>query len=1371
MSFNEYIRLMGARLENVTGCITNPYRVIHTVFCYYRRVLVAIPAIILLCTLVSFSQGPGHSNPAYPDIVILDSDNRSITLEYRMKDIHFDTVSLDSREYTDILYFGAQTPERVNPGLPDLKFRAVTIALPSAHKPVIEVIQTDYRNERGVRLPPLGDIRKDNEDELYRTLEGIERSAGDHRPLADIHDIGNVRGVYLGTLHIHPIQLAEDGGTVRIHNRIIIRLSFDTGSYTTIDQHTYDALSTTVLNIDRVPVAPEARLRLESLRTQPAAPQNSVLAGGSWYRIDIEQEGMYRINASTLEEAGIPVNNLDPRTIKIYNNDGRMLPENIADDRATDLVEIAIYVQGESDGTFGANDFILFYGTGTTLWDYDPGSRTYTHQYNYYTDENLYFLTYGGAPGKRMQAAPSVQQSDPVRPQYFISHIVHRNPKINLLGSGREWMGESFQPGGVQVFTNMLHGFNPVVSTRYRIQVAARAPTQTRFRISDQGTNVGTINIAGVNLGTNIGNYASRATPALLARSGSFPENRSTLRLEYDGGTQSEGFLEWFEIHYPRRFEANDDYLKFSAPDTTGVVEFTVSGYSSSQITAYDVTDYASVMRITNAVIEGSAIRFQRQQTGGTPSQYIAASPTGYSVVESITPVDNSNLRGIVSGAEFIIISPPDFLGEAERLQQHRESFLPNRLSTVVVNVNHLYNEFSGGMNDPTAIRDFLYHAYNTWQVKPMYVLLLGAGSFDYRRVLGQRNNYIPSWQTQESFSQINTYTTDDFFVQFTPNSRRPSLSIGRLNAINQDDARVMIDKIIDYETGSDFGPWRNLITYVADDGLTTRGGDDGNIHTWQSEQLALRFTPDPFEKNKIYMIEYPAENTALGRRMPEVNKTIVDRINRGTLILNWTGHGNPRVWAYEWIFVKENTIPQLTNRDRLTFITAATCDFSRLDDPREQSGGELLVSWERGGAIGLLSSSRIVWSTDNAQFNNLFYTNLLSQPQSGVYRRVGDALFATKQSRHNINDTKFVLLGDPTIRLHIPSYRADVEEINGLPFSNVITLKALQKVTIDGIIRRPDGTVKNDFNGRMFVVVYDSDKVVTIPRWNWSFTSPGNTLFRGESSVTQGMYSSTFVIPKDISHEGREGRIALYFWDDTYDGRGFTRDIFIGGIDTTVVPDTEGPEITIYLEDRNFRSGDLVSDQPLLLVDLFDESGINISGGGIGHRIEAWLNDGAEIDLTDYYTGAVDSYREGTIEYQFENLGAGPQHLLLRAWDVYNNSSTGEVFFDVASGEKLSVQQVYNYPNPFRQETVFTFQHNQNVPIDVSIKVYTVAGRMIAELNEYSVTDRFVRIPWNGIDADGDRIANGVYFYKVVAQTTDGEFASEVIGRMAVLR
>jgi hypothetical protein len=1343
----------------------------HSVF-HYIGFCISVILVALFVNIVSFAQGPHQSNPAYPDVRILQSDSRSLTLEYHLTDLRFDTLSLDSREYTDFSFYEAQIPDRRDPELPDLKYRPVTIALPSTNLPVLEVVQTDYRSERGVRLPPLGDIRIDEHDEFYRTAEHIRMRTDIDQPLATIHEIGSVRGVILGTVHIHPIRIADNGNTVHIHNRIIIRITFAGGTFGTLDEYSYNTLRHTVLNIEQIPIAVESRLRMEGIRAAPESTQGSLLAEGNWYRITIDSDGMYRINASTLQEAGIPIESIDPRTIKMYSHGGRMLPENVSEDRPADLVELALYVHGENDGRFDAGDYVVFYGTGTTVWDYDSTARIFNHRHNYYTGTNTYFLTYGGSSGKRVQMAPSLSESNPISPQHFISPLLHREPKVNLLGSGRAWMGESFPPGAVSVITNMLHGFTAAVPIRYRIQVAARAPNPTRFRIDDQGIQLGTITIPGVNLGTIVGNYASHATTTTFSRSGSLPENRSALRFEYESGAQSEGFIEWFEIHYPRRFEAQEDYLEFTAPDTTGVVEFSVAGFTSSQITAYDITDYSSVKMILGASIEGSSIRFQQPQLSGRPSRYAAIAPNGYITIEEVESVDNSNLRGISTGAEFIIVAPPEFIDEAERLKQHRETFTANRLSTIVANVRHIYNEFSGGLVDPTAIRDFLAHAYQTWQIRPRYVLLVGAGSFDYRRYLGQRQNYIPIWQTDETFNQINTYSSDDFFGQFTQGSRRPSLGIGRLNAIDANDARVLVDKIIHYETNSEFGPWRNLITYIADDGLTTRGGDDGNIHTFQSEQLAQTHTPAAFEKNKIYMIEYPAENTSLGRRMPVVNREIVNSFNQGTLLLNWTGHGNPRVWAYEWIFVKETTIPQLNNRDRLAFVTAATCDFSRFDDPREQSGGELLVSREQGGAIGVLSSTRIVWSSDNARFNNEFYRNLLSPFPSGVYPRVGDALFATKQTYNGVNDVKFVLLGDPTLRLNIPTYSASLETINDEPVVQTVTLQALQKVTVNGTIRHPDGIMKNDFNGRMFVVVYDSDKSVSIPRWGgWSFNVPGNVIFRGESSVSQGSYSSTFVVPKDISHEGGAGRIALYFWESELDGRGFSRNIILGGIDTTVSPDSEGPVISLYLEDRNFRNGDLVSEKPILLVDLFDESGINISGGGVGHRIEAWLNDGESIDLTDFYTGAIDSYQEGSIEYQLEQLDSGPHHLQLRAWDVFNNSSVEETFFQVASSEKLSVQNVYNYPNPFARETVFTFQHNQNVPIDVEIKVYTVAGRMIAQLREYSVTDRFVRIPWSGLDDDGDRIANGVYFYKIIARTVDGEYTSEALSRLVVMR
>jgi hypothetical protein len=1328
--------------------------------------------LFLIPGMLLYSQTAAHA--FYPDITLVASDSRSVTLEFNPHDIRRDTVLIDGEGYININFNGSQSPDFIDPSGFEARFRPVTIAAPSLTPPNIEVVLADYEYVTGLRIPQIGDIERD-EEEQYRTLRNTDAITEYVYTPVDVVDIGTVRGTILATLRIHPVRIIDGGSAAHVYSRMVVRVEFPEGTFGTLDAGTYDALRNVVLNIGQVGRIERDPAGTSVLRRSAAAPlQSSVLADGTWYSFTVEEDGVYRIDATMLQQAGINVSSVDPRTIKIYGSDGRPLPEIITAPRPDDLTELAIYVHGEDNGVIDSGDYVLFYGRGTMDWEYDTTGERYNHTYNYYSGRNVYFITYGGSPGKRMNVLSSLNESGPHSPSYFTSRIVYRDPKINLLGSGKHWMGQLFnQQTNVHVFTTMLHGFTPAEPIVYRIQVAARAPNITRFTVEDQGVALGTIAVPATFLGSDTQNYAQRASLTTFTRTGPLNEQRSLLRFSYDGGTSADGYLEWFEIHYPREYEAVSDYLRFPAPRHSGVVEYNIRSFSSMQVLAFDVSDFSDVKRVTDAAVSGGSIRFQVLQDEGVISEFVAVGDQGYKTPSQLSPVQNSNLRGITEGAELIIVSPPDFLVEAERLKQHRESFPGNRVSTILVSAQAIYNEFSAGLPDPTAIRDFIYYAYNSWEIAPRYVLLFGAGSFDFRRTLGLRQNYIPTYQTDESINQIGTYTSDDYFVQFAPGSRRPSIAIGRINAVSQDEARVSVDKIIHYETASTFGPWRNIVTYVADDGLTTRGGNEGNLHTWQSEQLANQYTPSSFEQQKIYIIEYPTETSALGRRKPEANRAIVNRFNEGALILNWTGHGNPRVWAHEWIFVREVTIPQLFNLDRLTFVTAATCDFSRIDDPRERSGAELLVNRQEGGAIGLLSATRVVFSADNAAFNNAYYANLLSTDVDGNTQRLGDALFATKQVRFSVNDIKFVLLGDPTLRLLSPTNRGTLTSINDQPISvGTVNLKALQQVRLEGAIRSPDGELMEDFDGRMFVVVYDSDKIVRIDEWGgYSYNVPGNVIFRGESSISAGRFTSSFVVPKDISHEGRNGRIALYFWDGTQDGRGFNGSIVLGGIDSTAAEDTQGPQITVFLEDRNFRSGDMVTDSPLLLVDLYDESGINTSGGGIGHRLEAWLNEVQDIDLTDYYSGKVDSYQEGTIQYQLAELPRGPHHLRLRAWDVYNNSSTEEVFFSVESSEKLAIENVYNYPNPFRDETYFTFQHNQTIPIDVEVRVYTVSGRLIAKVDGYGISDRFVRIYWSGLDDDGDRIANGVYLYKVIARTIDGTYTSEALGRMAVIR
>jgi hypothetical protein len=733
----------------------------------------------------------------------------------------------------------------------------------------------------------------------------------------------------------------------------------------------------------------------------------------------------------------------------------------------------------------------------------------------------------------------------------------------------------------------------------------------------------------------------------------------------------------------------------------------------------------------------------------------------------------NSNLHGFADGADFVIITHSDFLAQAQRLKAYREQAGPDRLTTIVVNVQDIYNEFSGGLLDPTAIRDYLKYAYENCTLKPRYLLLFGGGNYDYKNITTQLKGWIPPYETLETLDQLDSYCTDDYYGLILANDPRVDLAIGRIPAQSADEARVVVDKIIAYEQSSPFDAWRNRITYVADDGPAGAGEDDRSIHTAQAEDLAESFTPIDFEKSKIYIVEYPTVFTADGRRKPDAAKTIVDRINNGTLMINWTGHGNPQVWAHEHVFEREMTIPQLVNKDRLTFVSAATCDFGRFDNPIERSSTELLLIRENGGSIGTLSSGRAAFSDQNALFNDDFYFYLLRRNAQGKLTRLGDAIFSTKQGRYQSNDQKFHLFGDPTLRLIAPTYRASLDTINGRPTTAVDTLRALGVGRLGGSIQKLDGSAWSDFSGKALLTVYDSRKEITVPGWfGFTFTVPGGVIYRGESTIANGKFNPSFYVPKDISYENNQGRISVYFSNANSDGAGYTENVIFGGADSTASQDVQGPTISIYLDSRNFRAGDVVGENPLLLLDYFDEHGINTASGGIGHRLEAWIDDQpTAIDLTDFYKGKVDSYQEGSIEYRLASLVDGKHELKAKAWDIYNNSSTSQTTFVIATTSDLHISNVFNYPNPFARSTTFTFQQNQSMPINVEIKIYTLAGRLVKVLRAPSIADSFVRIPWDGRDEDGDVLANGVYLYRVVAHTVDGGKSTETIGKLSVLK
>ncbi len=615
---------------------------------------------------------------------------------------------------------------------------------------------------------------------------------------------------------------------------------------------------------------------------------------------------------------------------------------------------------------------------------------------------------------------------------------------------------------------------------------------------------------------------------------------------------------------------------------------------------------------------------------------------------------------------------------------------------------------------------------------------------------------------------------------------------LGRIPARVAAEADAVVDKIERYETQSVRDGWKMRVTFVADDAWTSEGGDvgDGTIHSDAAESLSSpSYTPDEMEKKKIYIAEYPTVFDALGRRKPGAYQAIIDQINQGTLMVNYTGHGNPQQWAHENIFNSLTSIPQLVNANRLSLFFLATCNFSQYDDPSQVSGGELLVNKPDGGGIAVISACRKVYASSNAQLNYGTYQAMFTRD---VYNRVvverpATALFQYKQGGNQENDQKYFFLGDPTMRLQYPSGYASIDSINAVSVDSAgntlrtapIAIQSLSTVAVVGSVRDASDNIDPSFNGQMMLIVNDASRVQTIvnfyPGVNWSYTATGSTIFRGDNTVANGRFHATFVVPKDIffgDSTGR-GRVVAYCTTGSLDAEGYTGNVAFRGTDSTTTHDNSGPAMTIYLNNRTFKEGDLVGPNPELIIDLADSNGINTSASGIGHRIEAWLNNSAQsIDLTDAYTSKVDNYRQGTIQYQLSSLPVGKNSLKIRAWDSFNNSNTVETEFQVASDQNLVITDVMNYPNPFSSGTTyFTFHQNQMIPLNVLIKVYTVAGRMIKAIESTTGGESFVKIAWDGRDADGDGIANGVYLYKVVASTVDGRYTSEALGKLAVVK
>ncbi|SEW01073.1 type IX secretion system sortase PorU [Chitinophaga arvensicola] len=1094
--------------------------------------------------------------------------------------------------------------------------------------------------------------------------------------------------------------------------------------------------------------------------------KNSVLATGSWYKVAIATPGIYKIDVPFLKSMGLSDQQLSSASLRIFGSGGQMLGEANAEPRYDDVPETALYVEDGGDGVLDGNDYVLFYAPGPHRWRYNASLKTFGHQLNLYADTAWYYITTGGS-GLRTTIANNPLTG--ALPEYAVDyHAFYERDSINFLNTGKQWWGQEFSK---VVGLSRSYRFDlpapPVGAVAINIRAAARSGSGSNFNATvNKAAAVSNLYLLPVT--DNI--FEGVATAATGTGSAAVTQAQLEVGVEFvPGSINDRGWLDYLEV------QARCPLVLPSS----GMIDFRSTLYAGSgqwsrfalhhadaQTKVWDVTDPLHPILI-NTTLQGDSLLFAGRNDG--LREYMAFRPADAAEPGFAGMVPNQDLHG--SGpADMIIITTRALQAQAERLATlHRAA---DQLSVQVTPIDQVYQEFASGTPDPTAIRDYVKMFYDRGPA-PRYLLLFGAASYDYRQRIKNNSNDIPSWESDASLDAIRSYVSDDYFgilkdagdITRTDKPDLLDIGIGRIPARNVAEARLAVDKIQHYREPAAFGPWRNQATLLADD-------EDDNLHFDDAEKMGAILTKDVRQLNidKIYLDAYPQESGNGGATYPEVNKAVASRINNGTLIFNYTGHGSNSRLAAENI-MDAGSITDWHNDNKLPLFITATCDFAPFDDPGITSLGHKILLQHTGGAIALMTTTRAVFAASN-QLMNANYLKVAFTPQAdGSMPALGTAAMLAKNLTYSssgdaVNNRKFQLLGDPALTLAFPGYRVLTDSINGRAVTaGPDTIKGLGIYTVKGHIEDLQGNLVPGYNGLLYTTVYDQPAVLKT-RGNdagsqvANFLLQRNVLFQGTQTVANGRFSLTFVAPKDIREGSGHGKISYYTTNEKQDGSGYFDNFATGGQVAAPVADVTGPTVNAWLDNRRFRNGDITGPDALLIVDLADSSGINVSGNNPIYQLTAIVDSTNYIVLNDYFGASLDSYKKGSVLFPLRGLSTGEHKITIKAWDTYNNGATTTLYFKVAEQGVLAVDEVRNYPNPFSDITRFSFVHNQQgEELRLTLEVFTIAGRLVKTMRStiISTNGRFDGMPWDGRSDSGAKLSAGLYFYRLTISTSTG--------------
>lgn len=1137
-------------------------------------------------------------------------------------------------------------------------------------------------------------------------------------------------------------------------------------------------------------------VKINNNNKQLKSKKQSLLSSGNWYKIKVAETGIHKLTYEQLVSIGIS----EPTNVRVYNYGGKQLPYYNLDYMQTDMNENPIYMYYGPDNNFGPGDYILFYAQGPVTWSYNSSYNMFTHNLHPYSEFIYLFLTSDMGKGLRITNINQPLNEPNYVTNEFDDYQYHEIEKKNYIRSGIIFYGEKIAAGSSLdlsfVFQSLVTTKPVSVYSAIAAHTLNSAPT-SKIVFSSNGTALKNID---VNNYVGDHSYGYRYTTAFT-----FLNNNNTVNINiaYTGGnSMSESYLDFVDLNARNKLSiGSKNQIAFRDKESLKwqTIQYNIDN-NGKNITVWDITNPTcpyNVMLTTQNNISWF------KTSGNTINEFIMFD--GSSFLEPIITgndvgfVQNQNLHAL-SNIDMVIVSHPDFIEQANELALFHET--TDTLIIKVVTPQQVYNEFSSGTPDVSAIRNFMRYLYNNANNQNdmvKYLLLFGDGSYDNRTQGNGNSNYILTYQNSESMSETLSIVTDDFFGLLDVGEGEYygtlDIGIGRFPVQTKQEAQVMVDKVKNYMSDKALGSWRTQICMIADD-----KDYDGHMEDANHICKIINAINPEYNINKIFFKAFPLISSPSGDRYPQVTDAINDQMQQGAFIVNYMGHGNPRILSHEEVLYVEDVI-NWKNYNKLPLFVTASCEVGRFDDYEFTSLGEWMALSPNGAGIAAFTTTRVVYQDSNKDLTTNFFSYVFDNNN-----RLGDVIRKAKNSTFDShNKRSFSLLGDPALKLRIPENKAEVSSINNNninpstanSFNNYIntnnndlkfgysitqkivdTLSALSKARVQGyLLDKNDNVIFK--NGVLYPTIYDKSVplVVLTTRTKESDTVfvQNNVLYKGKASITDGFFDFEFIVPKDINYRFGNGKISLYAVLDSMQAIGYNTQFAVGGSVNNIENDTQGPDIKLFMNDTLFTDGGLTNDNPVLLAFLTDKWGINTVGNGIGHNITAIIDNNFDTPklLNTYYQSDLDFYNKGTVQYPLSNLEPGNHTITVKAWDIYNNSAEATINFVVKSQNNINIDKLFNAPNPFNHETYFNFEHNQaDQNLNITITIFDYMGNKVDEIKTVNNNNGFKITPinWNGTNSSGSLLSNGLYIYRVTVNNGSG-LQTTVSSKLMILR